>query len=184
MFQQLLETLALALDSRSIAYMLIGGQAVLLYGEPRLTQDVDVTLGIGPQQLDDLLAVINPLGWQVLVADAPAFVKKTLVLPCLAQPWGIRVDFIFSYTPYEQQAIQRARRVQVGQAQVCYASLEDLIIHKLVAGRARDLEDAAIILTKNPDIDLPYLRNWLRQFEDSLERPLSDQFEELWNAAR
>ncbi|GAH87084.1 unnamed protein product, partial [marine sediment metagenome] len=25
--------------------MIIGGQAVLLYGEPRLTRDIDVTLG-------------------------------------------------------------------------------------------------------------------------------------------
>jgi len=27
--------------------MVIGGQAVLLYGEPRLTRDIDITLGIG-----------------------------------------------------------------------------------------------------------------------------------------
>ena len=26
--------------------MLIGGQAVLLYGEPRLTRDIDITLGV------------------------------------------------------------------------------------------------------------------------------------------
>jgi hypothetical protein len=27
--------------------MVIGGQAVLLYGEPRLTKDIDIALGIG-----------------------------------------------------------------------------------------------------------------------------------------
>ena len=26
--------------------MIIGGQAVLLYGEPRLTRDIDITLGV------------------------------------------------------------------------------------------------------------------------------------------
>lgn len=184
MFQQLIETLALALDEQRIPYMLIGGQAVLLYGEARLTQDVDVTLGIGPQQLDTLLPMLTSLGWQILVQDAHAFVQKTLVLPCQAQPWGIRVDFIFSFSPYEQEAIQRARRVAVGQAQVCYAAIEDLIIHKLVAGRARDIEDVRLILLKNPSLDLAYLKDWLRQFGEMLEKPLTRQFEALWSATR
>lgn len=181
MFEQLLETLATALDQNNLPYMLIGGQAVLLYGEPRLTQDVDVTLGIGPQRLDDLLFIINKLEWHVLVKDAPIFVNKTLVLPCLSQPWGIRVDFIFSFSPYEMQAIQRARRVTIGQATVCYATVEDLIIHKMVAGRPRDLEDIKGLLAKNPDMDLAYLQNWLGQFEMALDKPLRKQFDQLWH---
>ncbi len=36
MFQKLLENIASALDERNLPYMVIGGQAVLLYGEPRL----------------------------------------------------------------------------------------------------------------------------------------------------
>lgn len=35
MFQTLLEHIARGLDSLGFPYMLIGGQAVLLYGEPR-----------------------------------------------------------------------------------------------------------------------------------------------------
>jgi len=27
--------------------MVIGGQAVFLYGEPRMTKDIDITLGMG-----------------------------------------------------------------------------------------------------------------------------------------
>jgi len=38
----LLVNLAKALDEAGIPYMLIGGQAVLIYGEPRLTRDIDV----------------------------------------------------------------------------------------------------------------------------------------------
>ena len=45
MVKQLLERVALGLESREVPYMIIGGQAVLVYGEPRLTQGVDVTLG-------------------------------------------------------------------------------------------------------------------------------------------
>lgn len=43
----LLKNLAKALNRRKIDYMVTGGQAVLIYGEPRLTRDIDITLGMG-----------------------------------------------------------------------------------------------------------------------------------------
>ncbi len=55
MYTTLLEKIAGGLDRHKIPYMVIGGQAVLLYGEPRLTRDIDVTLGLGPDALPSLL---------------------------------------------------------------------------------------------------------------------------------
>lgn len=178
MFRQLLVTLARALETRRIPYMLIGGQAVLLYGEPRLTQDVDVTLGVSPDRLGEVLEMVQELGWKVLVQDAQTFVKKTLVLPCQTEA-GIRVDFIFSFSPYERQAIPRARRVLMDDVEVAFAALEDLIIHKMVAGRPRDLEDVAGLLHKNPQIDLAYVRTWLEGFEQALQKPLWAPFRQM-----
>ena len=40
--------------------MVIGGQAVLLYGEPRLTRDIDITLGVGVRELNKLKETISP----------------------------------------------------------------------------------------------------------------------------
>jgi len=47
MFKKLLKKIANELNIHNIPYMVIGGQAVLLYVEPRLTKDIDITLGIG-----------------------------------------------------------------------------------------------------------------------------------------
>ena len=44
MFEALLERIGGTIERAGIPYMVIGGQAVLLYGEPRLTQDIDITL--------------------------------------------------------------------------------------------------------------------------------------------
>ena len=44
MFQDILEKLGIILEQKKIPYMIIGGQAVLLYGDPRLTKDIDLTL--------------------------------------------------------------------------------------------------------------------------------------------
>ncbi len=40
MLERLIEKLAIILEQHKIPYMIIGGQAVLLYGEPRLTKDI------------------------------------------------------------------------------------------------------------------------------------------------
>jgi hypothetical protein len=40
-FKELIERIAEALDHSSLPYMIIGGQAVLYYGEPRFTKDIE-----------------------------------------------------------------------------------------------------------------------------------------------
>ena len=58
------------------------------------------------------------------------------------------MDFIFSTTPYERQAIARAEPVVLAGVPVPFATAEDLLIHKLFAGRPRDLEDAAGVVRR------------------------------------
>ncbi len=55
MFKGFLARTGRLLDEHGVPYMVIGGQAVLLYGEPRLTRDIDITLGIGPQRAEEIL---------------------------------------------------------------------------------------------------------------------------------
>jgi hypothetical protein len=107
MFELLLVKIARALDKAKIPYMVIGGQAVLLHGEPRLTRDIDVTLGITPERLDHILPLINTIGLEALV-DPESFARQTMVLPCQDPDTDLRVDFIFSFSPYEAQAIEHA----------------------------------------------------------------------------
>jgi len=179
MFQQILEKIARGLDQRGLAYMVIGGQAVLLYGEPRLTRDIDITLAAGVERLPEILEMVRELEWQVLVTSPAEFVRETMVLPCLEPASGIRIDLIFSFSPYERQAMERVRRVKMGSAYVRFASPEDVIIHKVIAGRPRDLEDARTILIKNPDVDRRYIRDWLKRFEESLDTLFLARFDEL-----
>jgi hypothetical protein len=51
-----------------------------------------------------------------------------------------------------------------------FASLEDLVIHKIFAGRPRDIEDIENILLKNPDYDLGYIEKWLAEFDAALDK--------------
>ncbi|MCG2830895.1 MAG: nucleotidyltransferase, partial [Desulfobacteraceae bacterium] len=119
MFEKILSSIDVSLKKHDIPYMIIGGQAVLLYGEPRLTRNIDITL-------------------KPLPKDLKSFVRQTMVLPALDETTGIRVDFIFSFTPYETEAINRSKKIKILNQEVNFASPEDLIIHKIFAGRPRD----------------------------------------------
>lgn len=168
MFQRLLNKMARELKGCSIPYMVIGGQAVLLYGEPSLTRNIDIIVGIGVDELDRVAGTLPAVPLKVLVEDAREFVAKTMVLPTLEEESGIRVDFIFSFSPYERHDIERAVDVKLGRTTAKFGSLEDVVIHKIIAGRPRDIEDVKSILLKNSGYDSGYIENWLKNFEDSL----------------
>ena len=184
MFQKILRRIAGGLKQASIPYMVIGGQAVLLYGEPRLTRDIDVTLGIGVGELARIKKVLPAMGLKILVKNDREFVERTMVLPTKDKESEIRVDFIFSSSPYERQAIGKARDIKLGRTRVKFASLEDVVIHKLISGRPRDLEDIKSILVKNPRYDSDYISGWLREFDQSLKENFLEAFKKTEEEVR
>lgn len=169
MFEKLIAKTASALDKHKIPYMVIGGQAVLLYGEPRLTKDIDITLGVSVDSLPVVLSAVKEAGLIIIPEDYESFVKRSFVLPLKEEESGIRVDLVFSFTPYERAAIERAREVKMSGAGVRFATLEDVIVHKVFSGRPRDLEDVRSMLLKNPECDFGYIDKWLLEFDNVSE---------------
>jgi len=168
--EQFLKRIAKTLDQRRIPYMIIGGQAAIVHGRPRVTQDVDITLGMDTDRLEAVIASCRALRLKLLPENPRKFSEETQVLPVRDAQSGLRVDFIFSSTPYERQAIDRATVVRMTRYPVRFASAEDVIIHKLFAGRAIDLEDArAVVLRQGARLDGAYIRKWLRSFSDVVE---------------
>ena len=119
-----------------------------------------------------------------LVEDVADFVNKTSVMPLHDNETGLRIDFIFAFSVYVRKALDRARVLAIGAAQVRFASLEDILVLKVIAGRPRDIEDALTILIKNPRADLDYIRAWLGKFDQSLGEQYQETFEELIKEAR
>jgi hypothetical protein len=179
MFVRLLERIGRSLRRASIPYMVIGGQAVLIYGEPRMTRDIDITLGVGPADWERVAALFAGLNLKGLVDDPATFVGRTMVLPALEEKTGIRVDFIFSTSAYEAGALCRAKGVKIGRFAVRFASVEDVIIHKVIAGRPRDIEDVRILLLKNPEMDTDIVRRWLREFDIDLGAAYEQEFDRV-----
>lgn len=183
MIEDLIKKIARHLDRRKISYMIIGGQAVLLYGRPRLTRDIDITLGVDTDAFASIEQVCKELRLRPLVENPRDFAHDTKVLPAQELDSKIRIDFIFSFTPYEAQAIANAKQVLIGDYPVRFASCEDVVIHKMVAGRAIDEEDVKSILARNRDgIDSAYIKKWLSEFSKLAEHEdITARFDNLLN---
>lgn len=184
MIEGLLKKTAQCLDEDNIPYMIIGGQAVLLYGTPRLTRDIDITLGVDTDKYSLIERVCSKLGLKILPESPEDFAGETKVLPAEETKLRIRVDFIFSFTLYEAQAIKRTKKVMMDGYPVKFASCEDVIIHKMIAGRAIDAEDVKNMLVKNRNsIDIEYIRKWLSEFgKISEHKGILEKFNSYWNS--
>ena len=158
-----------ALDQLGIPYMIIGGFAVTLWGEPRLTQDIDATVALN---LSDRL-VIDRLT-QLLPARVTApseFARRTRVLP-VSTSNGTSVDLILAGLPFEQMAIERAVPVEIGGRDVRVCAPEDLIVHKVISERPRDREDVrGIVRRQGSKLDRAYLDPLVEQLAEALAQP-------------
>lgn len=175
--------LHLFLRRLGIDYAIIGGAAVQIWGEPRLTQDVDLTAST---PLDE------PAGsfiQQVLdrfparLEDALEFARQNRVILIRASN-GCPVDISMGLPGYEDQVMERAVEVELepGKA-VRFCSAEDLIIHKAIAGRPQDVRDVeGIVYRQGASLDARYIRHWLHAFADLLENPrILTRFERPWH---
>ncbi len=150
-----------------------------MHGEPRLTYDIDVTLALEPSEAAKVLDLLPSIGLVPLVDHVTEFLQETFVLPVQDSETGIRVDIIFSLSGYEREAVARAVNTQVGSARVRVATVEDVVIHKLIAGRPRDLEDVRGLLIRNPRFNEQYIRKWLRAYDCELETDLEISFDSV-----
>lgn len=140
--------------AREWRFCFIGGLAVQRWGEPRFTQDVDLTLltGFGAEEpfVDALLGTFRPR-----IAGARTFALRNRVL-LLASSAGVPIDLTLGAMPFEESAIDRATdfRVAPGTA-LTTCSAEDLIVFKAFAGRERDWLDIAGIAARSlPGLDV------------------------------
>ncbi|HUW99973.1 MAG: hypothetical protein WBD63_00860 [Phycisphaerae bacterium] len=135
------------IEDRGWRFCFIGGLAVIRWGEPRTTGDVDVTLltGFGQEE-----AYIGPLldRFAPRRDDAARFALANRVL-LLQTREGIPVDIALAAFPYEEGVVERASPFDFApQHRLITCSAEDLIVLKAFAGRPVDWIDVTGILRR------------------------------------
>ena len=165
-----------ALDGAGWPYVVIGGQAVIMHGHVRVTRDVDFTLHAPLGTLAELIAWRDEVG---LVPRGPGtddIARVSQVLPCLDPDTGMGVDFSLVDSPYLDQARERGPVVEVDGYPVRFLHINDLIIHKVIAGRAQDQIDVVELLNYGHEVDHGEVNRWLEQFEQVVEEELRERY--------
>lgn len=167
-FADVLASLARAFERAGLRWYLFGAQAAIIHGAARLTADVDVTAhleGTPPQALVDALL---EAGFTLRLPD-PEFVARTRVLPVTHVTSGIPADIVFAGPGLEEMFLSRAKVLDVDGVRVPVACAEDVVVMKLLASRAKDVDDVVAILAAHPDdLDLELVRATIRMLEEAL----------------
>jgi hypothetical protein len=150
-------------------WYVFGAQAVVAYGRPRMTADVDVTVEIPDGATKRLLDTLGAFQFTLRFPLAPDFAGH--FLPMRHDATKMPVDVTLARPGLHVKFLDRCRRVEIGGAKVPLISAEDLIAIKILAARRKDLEDVrGILLEQHAILKLERVDEVLRD----LERATSD----------
>ncbi len=166
---QSIRTLQQRLEAVGISSVVIGGVAVAVWGEPRVTRDVDLKVLLGRDDAERLMTALMP-DYVSLLSDPRRALRQQAML-FVQDTAGTRLDLLLADTPYDVLAIQRGRDVELQPGvTIRLCSPEDLVIYKLISTRLRDHEDAqGVIRRQGSNLDDEYVLDWLHQFEQALD---------------
>ena len=144
------------LEARGIEFALIGGLAVSLRGQPRMTVDVDLVMLSDVERALELVREIDSTPFAPLFPGVEEVVARSSILPLRHRTTGIRVDVAIGMSGFERQAVRRAAPVSIGAVRVPVVATEDLLVMKALAGRPQDEEDIrGLIAVQRDAIDWP-----------------------------
>ena len=166
-------------------WYVFGAQAVIVYGVPRLSADVDVTLALAPDAPEEFARDMQAAGFDPSVTD-PEFVRRTRVMPFVHVATGMPLDIVLAGSGLEDEFLDRAVVTDIGGTAVPLIELGDLVIAKMLAGRPKDIEDARALWRLHGDtLDAARVRHTLRLLEQALsQNDLVSTFETIAKPSR
>jgi hypothetical protein len=164
------------LEPLGVPMALAGGLALAVWKHVRATRDVDLLISIGEERVEELLqslraAAIRPKRRPPVVTLGGLEVIQLLYEPPEAFV-DLQIDLLLARSEYPLEALRRRVSIELAGLDrgIAVLTCEDLILHKLLAGRMIDRVDAAALLRANRQtIDLGYVERWARELKISQE---------------
>ncbi len=126
------------LNDHNVRYLLVGGWAVGIYGNPRATKDIDFLIATDDDNIGKLLDALK--AFKAPAVDKSVFTDKGNVFRMGSSP--IQIDIINEATGIVfEECYDRRNIIHADDVQIPVISREDLIKNKRACGRYRDLAD-------------------------------------------
>ncbi len=155
-----LRQLAALLAEWSDPAAVVGGIAIVARTRPRLTIDIDVVIAVAPEHVDELLALTLRHGFRHDPEETAQLLEGGL-----ARFWtppsrelGVGLDLMFVDSDFLESVVARATPLSLAGTTLPVATVEDLLVMKLEAGRPQDIDDILAIKDTCDDLDLAYVR--------------------------
>jgi len=166
----LLRRVVEVLEEQGLEYFLVGSLASAVYGQPRLTHDIDVVVSLAADQVERLCMAFPTPEYYVSMAAAQEAVARRGQFNVIHPASGNKLDFLLSRRDaWGQIQMSRRRREEILPGRVGYvAAPEDVILGKLLYYRAggseKHLRDvAAMLQVSGAEIDQQYVAQWAVQ---------------------
>jgi hypothetical protein len=156
------------LENEGWEFFFVGGIAVQIWGEPRLTTDLDLTVFTGlVNEADQVERLLELFESRDMSPEAAAEFSRTARILLLKTQSGTEIDLMLSGladlgTELERSSVQQF----TPDISLRICSAETLIAMKTVAGRDRDYADVATVLIKQSRLDWEYIDEYLRQVQE------------------
>lgn len=169
------------LESIGASYMITGGVASVIYGDPRFTRDVDIVLELPPPEVGSLASAFEAPEFYVPSTDT---LKEEAARPegghfnIIHGETALRADvYLTGDDPLTAWAFERRARMSVDDGEIWVAPIEYVILRKLEyyehSRSDRHLRDVAMMLRISGEaVDADALHGWSERLgmRDALER--------------
>lgn len=172
------------LASADIPMAVMGGIAVAAWGHIRATGDVDLLVAIDQANILPVIGKLAATGVRPKHQSPVLSLGPMRLIQLLYEPPGvfvdIQIDLLLAESTYHRTALSRRVPIELPGASgpIFTLTCEDLVLHKLLAGRILDRADAAALLRQHRgSLDWAYLLRWARELS------LASELAEVWKAA-
>ena len=136
-FKELLKIFA----EEKVKYLIIGGYAVAKHAEPRYTKDLDIWISNRRDNAERIFQALKNFGAPLTNITIDDFTIPTLVFQIGIEP--SRIDILMGLKDLNfDECWKRRATAKIGEIEIHFISLDDLIFNKRLAGRPQDLRDA------------------------------------------
>ena len=142
--------------------------AVVVWGRPRYTADIDIVIELKKDKIEKLIAALIKEGYVDKEAVSEAL-KYRSEFNFIDRESSLKVDFwILRDSEFDRSRLKRAVLRKIFGTKIYFSSPEDLILRKLLwfndSKSSRQLEDIHSIMAIIKDkLDYDYLRKWAKQ---------------------
>ena len=154
------------LEKTKIPYMIGGSVAAIVYGEPRMTLDMDVVVDIRTEQVKQFVSAFGP-EYYVNSESILEAIKNQSQFNIIQSELGVKVDFYVKQSDsFSQQAFGRKRSEAFSKEKTAmFTTPEDIILKKMewykMGESQKHLDDIKGILRISRDkLDLQYISQW------------------------